>query len=52
MKEGCLDISGEKQVDEALAGVSVLRTERYSGVFKRTFKFSTSIDADRIEADF
>jgi len=43
MKEGCLDNSGEKQVDEAPAGVSVLRTERYNGVFKRTFKFSTSM---------
>ncbi|MCH2180643.1 MAG: Hsp20/alpha crystallin family protein [Mariniblastus sp.] len=52
MKEGHLEIWGEKQVEQAPEGHQLLRGERYHGKFKRSFEFSTPIDADRIEAEF
>lgn len=51
MKEGRLEISGEKKVAELPEGFNLIRDERVAGEFKRTFEFSTLVDADRIEAN-
>ena len=52
MKEGRLEIWGEKKVETQQDGVKFLRTERYDGTFRRAFEFPTQVDADRIEAEF
>jgi HSP20 family protein len=52
MKEGRLEISGEKTIAAVPEEFTVLREERVKGSFKRAFEFSTLVDADRIVAQF
>jgi HSP20 family protein len=50
--DGSLVISGEKSVGSEDEGVQVLRSERRSGSFRRSFKFSTQLNAEKIAANF
>ena len=52
LKEGSLEISGEKNLAEVIEGQQILNAERRSGTFSRSFKFSTQLDADKISASF
>ena len=52
IKEGVLEISGESKQAELAEGEKSLRRERTAGKFRRSFEFSTTVDADKISADF
>ena len=52
MHEGALTIAGEKKLPETVEGFEVVKAERRSGEFTRSFSFPVSIDADDINADF
>lgn len=46
------EISGEKKIPEPAEGSKLLKSDRQSGTFSRTYKFSTQLDADKISASF
>lgn len=52
LKDGSLEISGEKKIPEPAEGSKLLKSDRQSGTFSRTYKFSTQLDADKISASF
>lgn len=52
MQDGKLEVSGEKKVDFEVEGEQLLKSERPSGRFRRTFDFATQVDPDGIEAEF
>ena len=52
LNEGTLEISGDKNVELEVEGRKTLESERRSGSFKRTFKFSIQLDAEKITAGF
>ena len=52
IKEGTLEVSGERPKPDEVEGVKVVRRERVSGKFNRRFEFSSQVDADKIEAKF
>ena len=52
LKDGSLEISGEKKMADLSEGSKLLKSERRSGSFQRSFKFSTQLDADKISATF
>ena len=52
LTDGSLVISGEKTVEEKGEGVKVLRSERRGGAFRRSFKFTMQLDAEKITANF
>jgi len=52
LKDGNLEISGEKKMADMPEGSKLLKSERRKGTFQRSFKFSTQLDADKISASF
>ena len=53
LDNGVLSISGEKRIDkETGKGTKQHRTERFRGSFSRRFTLPTSIDADKVNADY
>lgn len=52
IKEGLLEVSGERAKPEVVEGVRAVRRERATGNFSRRFEFSTQVDAEQIEASF
>jgi HSP20 family protein len=52
IKEGVLQVSGERKKPEAVEGTKVVRRERVNGAFSRRFEFATQVDAEKIEASF
>lgn len=52
LSEGTLEIAGTKSVTTEVEGTKVLKSERRHGSFRRTFKFSTPLEADNISAEF
>ena len=53
LDNGVLSISGEKHVDkETGKGTKQHRTERFRGSFSRSFSLPSSIDADKVNADY
>ena len=52
LNDGTLEVSGERPVEAEAEGRKVLKSERRSGAFRRTFKFSTQLDAEKISASF
>jgi len=52
IKEGVLEVSGESKRPELAEGEKPLRQERTVGQFRRSFEFSTTVDADKISATF
>ena len=52
LEDARLTIQGRREVRPATSGaVHYHQVERAHGTFKRTFEFSTQIDADRVTAD-
>lgn len=52
LNDGMLEIFGDKDFEAEVDGRKTLKLERRSGSFKRTFKFSTQLDAEKISASF
>ena len=52
LKDGSLEISGEKKMVDLSEGSKLLKSEQRNGSFQRSFKFSTQLDADKISATF
>ncbi|HET9218798.1 MAG TPA: Hsp20/alpha crystallin family protein [Terriglobia bacterium] len=52
MESNVLSIRGERQFDEKLNKETFHRVERSYGPFARSFTLSTSVNPDRIRADF
>ena len=52
LSEGSLVISGEKSIETTDESTKVLRSERRTGSFSRSFKFQTQLDPERIAASF
>ncbi len=52
LKDGQLEIFGEKKTGELADGHKLLKSERRSGAFRRKYKFSTQLDAEKISANF
>ncbi len=53
LDNGVLSITGEKRVDtETGEGTKQHRTERFRGTFSRRFSLPTSIDAEKVNADY
>jgi len=53
LDNGVLSITGEKRVDkETGKGTRQHRTERFRGTFSRRFSLPSSIDADKVNADY
>lgn len=51
-EEGMLTISGEKQTSSEEKDINYHRIERRYGKFERSFRITSNILADKIEADF
>jgi HSP20 family protein len=45
-----LTLQGERKIDYAREGVSLHRTERQAGSFRRAFELPAAIEADKVEA--
>lgn len=52
IKEGVLEISGERAKRDVEEGAKLVRRERTFGKFSRRFEFSTQVESDKIEAEF
>ena len=53
LENGVLSISGEKRVEkETGKGTKQHRTERFRGSFSRRFALPSTIDADKVNADY
>lgn len=52
IKEGVLEVSGERAKVETEEGSKLVRRERALGKFSRRFEFSTQVDSDKVEAEF
>ncbi len=51
-REGILTVSGERAAEEKLEGENILRTERRSGKFSRSFNIPNAIQTDKISANY
>jgi HSP20 family protein len=51
-EEGMLTIAGEKPAPQADKGINYHRVERRYGMFERSFRITSNIVADKVEADF
>lgn len=52
IKEGVLEVSGEREKSTLDEGSTLVRRERPVGKFSRRFEFSTQVDSDKVEAEF
>ena len=52
MQDGKLEVAGHKKLEPETEGVTIHKSERSSGKFRRTFDFAAQVDADRIVAEF
>lgn len=52
IKEGILEVSGEREKQDLEEGEKLVRRERALGKFARRFEFSTQVDAEKIGAEF
>lgn len=52
LEEGVLTIRSERRLEKAAEGETVLRRERVSGAFSRSFGLPTTVDPSRVEAKF
>lgn len=52
IKEGVLEISGQREGAEEAEGERLVRSERLSGTFQRRFEFSEQVDAEKVSAEF
>ncbi len=52
IKEGVLEVSGEREKTVVEEGAKLVRRERAVGKFSRRFEFSTQVDSEKVAADF
>ena len=52
LHDGCLSISGERKSEETFKNAEVYRNERFFGRFQRTVTLPTSVQSEKVKAQY
>ena len=52
VENNVLTVRGERKLEKDILGENFRRKERHYGAFSRSFTFPTSVDPDKIEANY